>query len=68
MHLLFNFHVESTSAPVLERDSLFSDSERTMNIQGVQPESACLIATATVSIFSVSTLWWCQHSSVRKQT
>ncbi|XP_015738190.1 exosome component 10 isoform X2 [Coturnix japonica] len=28
------------------------DSETTMNIQGVQPESACLVATATVSIFS----------------
>ncbi|XP_065594125.1 exosome complex component 10 isoform X2 [Cyrtonyx montezumae] len=28
------------------------DSERTVNIQGVQPESACLVATATVSIFS----------------
>ncbi|XP_048823637.1 exosome component 10 isoform X2 [Lagopus muta] len=47
-----NSALESSSAPVLERDSLFSDSERTMNIQGVQPESACLIATATVSIFS----------------
>ncbi|XP_042687642.1 exosome component 10 [Centrocercus urophasianus] len=47
-----NSALESTSAPVLERDSLFLDSERTMNIQGVQPESACLVATATVSIFS----------------
>ncbi|XP_072210593.1 exosome complex component 10 [Excalfactoria chinensis] len=47
-----NSTLESTSAPVLERDSLFSDSETTMNIQGVQPESACLVATATVSIFS----------------
>uniref|UniRef100_A0A8C3LSJ2 Exosome complex component 10 n=1 Tax=Chrysolophus pictus TaxID=9089 RepID=A0A8C3LSJ2_CHRPC len=47
-----NSALESTSAPVLERDSLFSDNERTMNIQGVQPESACLVATATVSIFS----------------
>ncbi|XP_015738189.1 exosome component 10 isoform X1 [Coturnix japonica] len=47
-----NSALESTSAPVLERDSLFSDSETTMNIQGVQPESACLVATATVSIFS----------------
>ncbi|XP_046787234.1 exosome component 10 isoform X1 [Gallus gallus] len=28
------------------------DNERTMNIQSVQPESACLVATATVSIFS----------------
>ncbi|XP_035413417.2 exosome component 10 isoform X2 [Cygnus atratus] len=28
------------------------DSERTMNIQGGQPESTCLVATATVSIFS----------------
>ncbi|XP_037238064.1 exosome component 10 isoform X2 [Falco rusticolus] len=28
------------------------DSERTVNIQGVQPESTCLVATATVSIFS----------------
>ncbi|XP_027299239.3 exosome complex component 10 [Anas platyrhynchos] len=40
------------AAPVLEHDSLFSDSERTMNIQGGQPESTCLVATATVSIFS----------------
>ena len=47
-----NSALESTSAPVLERDSLFSDNERTMNIQSVQPESACLVATATVSIFS----------------
>ncbi|NXI66420.1 EXOSX protein, partial [Anseranas semipalmata] len=39
-------------APVLEHGPLFSDSETTMNIQGVQPESACLVATATVSIFS----------------
>ncbi|NWS71315.1 EXOSX protein, partial [Crotophaga sulcirostris] len=39
-------------APVLEHGCLFSDSERTMNIQGVQPESTCLVATATVSIFS----------------
>lgn len=46
------FNVEA--APVLEHDSLFSDSERTMNIQGGQPESTCLVATATVSIFSVS--------------
>ncbi|NWW48453.1 EXOSX protein, partial [Pedionomus torquatus] len=37
-------------APVLERGCLFSGSERTMNIQGVQPESTCLVAT--VSIFS----------------
>ncbi|NXK46556.1 EXOSX protein, partial [Chauna torquata] len=40
------------SAPILEHGPLFPDSERTMNIQGVQPESACLFATATVSIFS----------------
>ncbi|NXT00026.1 EXOSX protein, partial [Jacana jacana] len=39
-------------APVLEHGCLFSDSERTRNIQGVQPESTCLVATATVSIFS----------------
>lgn len=39
-------------APILERGCLFSDSETTMNIQGVQPESTCLVATATVSIFS----------------
>nr|XP_009936829.1 PREDICTED: exosome component 10 [Opisthocomus hoazin] len=38
-------------APVLEH-SLFSDSEMTMNIQGVQPESTCLLATATASMFS----------------
>ncbi|KFP22268.1 Exosome component 10, partial [Egretta garzetta] len=39
-------------APILEHGCLFSDSERTTNIQGVQPESTCLVATATVSIFS----------------
>ncbi|NXN23031.1 EXOSX protein, partial [Nycticryphes semicollaris] len=39
-------------APVLEHGCLFSDSERTTNIQDVQPESTCLVATATVSIFS----------------
>ncbi|NWX30286.1 EXOSX protein, partial [Notiomystis cincta] len=39
-------------APVLEDVCLFSDSERTMNIQDSQPESTCLVATATVSIFS----------------
>ncbi|KAM6116734.1 exosome complex component 10 [Phoenicopterus ruber ruber] len=39
-------------APILEHGCLFSDSEKTMNIQGVQPESTCLVATATVSIFS----------------
>ncbi|NXO04235.1 EXOSX protein, partial [Rhinopomastus cyanomelas] len=39
-------------APTLEHGCLFSDSERTMNIQGAQPESACLVATTTVSIFS----------------
>ncbi|XP_042650865.1 exosome component 10 [Tyto alba] len=38
-------------APILEHGCLFSDSERTTNIQGVQPESTCLVATATVSIF-----------------
>ncbi|NXK19848.1 EXOSX protein, partial [Arenaria interpres] len=37
-------------APVLERGCLFSDTEKSMNIQGVQPESTCLVAT--VSIFS----------------
>ncbi|NXY86867.1 EXOSX protein, partial [Alcedo cyanopectus] len=38
-------------APVLEHGCLFSDSERTVNTEGVQPES-CLVATATLSIFS----------------
>ncbi|NXC43334.1 EXOSX protein, partial [Penelope pileata] len=47
-----NTALESESAPILERGSLFSENERTMNIQEVQPESACLVATATVSIFS----------------
>ncbi|NXF97615.1 EXOSX protein, partial [Eubucco bourcierii] len=36
-------------APVLEQGCLFSDSERT---GAVQPESMCLVATTTVSIFS----------------
>ncbi|NXR10673.1 EXOSX protein, partial [Semnornis frantzii] len=35
--------------PVLEQGCLFSDSERTT---AVQPESTCLVATTTVSIFS----------------
>ncbi|XP_071622919.1 exosome complex component 10 isoform X2 [Heliangelus exortis] len=39
-------------APVLEHGCLFSESERPMNIQAVQPESTSLVATATVSIFS----------------
>ncbi|NWR72683.1 EXOSX protein, partial [Centropus unirufus] len=39
-------------APILERGCLFSDNETTANIQGVQPESTCLVATATVSIFN----------------
>ncbi|NXJ64801.1 EXOSX protein, partial [Rostratula benghalensis] len=39
-------------APVLDHGCLFSDSERATNIEGVQPESTCLVATATVSIFS----------------
>ncbi|NXO59382.1 EXOSX protein, partial [Aramus guarauna] len=39
-------------ASILEHGCLFSDSEETMNIQHVQPESTCLVATATVSIFS----------------
>ncbi|NXS55963.1 EXOSX protein, partial [Brachypteracias leptosomus] len=39
-------------APVLEHGCLFSDSERTMDVDGVQPESTCLVATTTVSIFS----------------
>ncbi|NXI51201.1 EXOSX protein, partial [Chloroceryle aenea] len=38
-------------APVLEHGCLFADSKRTMNTEGAQPES-CLVATATVSIFS----------------
>ncbi|NXP72759.1 EXOSX protein, partial [Ramphastos sulfuratus] len=36
-------------APVLEQGCLFSDSESTT---AVQPESTCLVATTTVSIFS----------------
>lgn len=46
------FHVEP--APVLERSCLFSDDESTADLEGVQPESTCLFATATLSIFSVS--------------
>ncbi|NXD79700.1 EXOSX protein, partial [Halcyon senegalensis] len=38
-------------APVLEHGCLFSDSERTVDAEDVQPDS-CLVATATVSIFS----------------
>ncbi|XP_064894082.1 exosome complex component 10 [Columba livia] len=39
-------------APVLEHGCLFSDSGSTMDIQGLQPETTCLVGTATVSIFS----------------
>ncbi|NXI90384.1 EXOSX protein, partial [Psophia crepitans] len=39
-------------APILEHSCLFSGSEKTMNIQCIQPESTCLLATATVSIFN----------------
>ncbi|XP_053818916.1 exosome component 10 [Vidua chalybeata] len=39
-------------ALVLEDACLFSDNERTMDIQDSQPESTCLVATTTVSIFS----------------
>uniref|UniRef100_A0A8C9MIP6 Exosome complex component 10 n=1 Tax=Serinus canaria TaxID=9135 RepID=A0A8C9MIP6_SERCA len=39
-------------ALVLEDVCLFSDSEKTMDIQDSQPESTCLVATTTVSIFS----------------
>ncbi|XP_065505995.1 exosome complex component 10 [Caloenas nicobarica] len=39
-------------APVLEHGCLFSDSARTTDIQGAQPEATCLVGTATVSIFS----------------
>ncbi|KFO06100.1 Exosome component 10, partial [Balearica regulorum gibbericeps] len=39
-------------ALILEHGCLFSDSKETMDIQYVQPESTCLVATATVSIFS----------------
>ncbi|NWX04049.1 EXOSX protein, partial [Caloenas nicobarica] len=38
--------------PVLEHGCLFSDSARTTDIQGAQPEATCLVGTATVSIFS----------------
>ncbi|XP_027514035.1 exosome component 10 isoform X1 [Corapipo altera] len=41
-------------APVLKDACLFSDSEKTTNIHNSQPEPACLVATATVSIFSES--------------
>ncbi|KAM9521449.1 exosome complex component 10 [Guaruba guarouba] len=39
-------------APVLEHSCLFSDEENPTDIEGVQPESTCLFATATLSIFS----------------
>ncbi|XP_030363631.1 exosome component 10 [Strigops habroptila] len=39
-------------APVLEHSRLFSDNERTIDTEGVQPESTCLFATATLSIFN----------------
>lgn len=49
------FHADP--APVLEDVCLFSDSEKTMDIQNGQPESTCLVATTTVSIFSVSRMF-----------
>lgn len=51
-------------APVLEDVCLFSDSERTMDVQDSEPESTCLVATTTVSIFSVSSM--CVTVSVLK--
>ncbi|NWQ75847.1 EXOSX protein, partial [Columbina picui] len=39
-------------APVLEHGCLFSDSGRTTDIQGIQPEATCLVGTTTLSIFS----------------
>ncbi|KAM7083922.1 exosome complex component 10 isoform 2-T2 [Ciconia maguari] len=49
---LFGPH-DSSRIPMDDfRNNSALDSERTMNIQGVQPESTCLVATATVSIFS----------------
>lgn len=39
-------------APVLECGSLFSDSEGEMDGTRILPNSACLVATATISIFS----------------
>lgn len=53
--ILSPFHADP--APVLEDVCLFSDSERTMDIQDRHPESTCLVATATVSIFSVSSMF-----------
>lgn len=53
--ILSPFHADP--ALVLEDVCLFSDSERTMDIQDSQPESTCLVATTTVSIFSVSSMF-----------
>ncbi|KAM4886127.1 exosome complex component 10 [Sylvia borin] len=50
-------------APVLEDVCLFSDGERTMDIQDNQPESTCLVATTTVSIFSE-----CDENEENKKT
>ncbi|XP_069638576.1 exosome complex component 10 isoform X2 [Haliaeetus albicilla] len=44
---------DSSRIPMVDfQNSSALDSERTMNIQSVQPKSTCLVATATVSIFS----------------
>ncbi|KAM6371711.1 exosome complex component 10 isoform 2-T2 [Pluvialis apricaria] len=49
---LFGPH-DSSRIPVADfQNNSALDSEKTTNIQGVQPESTCLVATATVSIFS----------------
>lgn len=53
--ILSPFHTDP--APVLEDVCLFSDSKGTMDIQDSQPESTCLVATTTVSIFSVSSMF-----------
>lgn len=55
IRILSPFHADP--APVLEDVCLFSDSERTTDIQDSQPESTCLVATATVSIFRVSSMF-----------
>ncbi|XP_067423512.1 exosome complex component 10 [Emydura macquarii macquarii] len=45
-------HSALEPAPVLECGSLFSDSEREMDSTQILPNSTCLVATATISIFS----------------
>uniref|UniRef100_A0A7M4FTQ0 Exosome complex component 10 n=1 Tax=Crocodylus porosus TaxID=8502 RepID=A0A7M4FTQ0_CROPO len=48
-----NFSFSAAPAPALKCGSLFSDGEES-DSEGMLPDSTCLVATATISIFNVS--------------